>query len=506
MADNDAVRAALDLANDRGRQGAGGLGLKDFLELERQKQEAPKASIKSLSADFNKSISNHLSLSGSERDANSKRADAAVGRYVGVGKKGYSFPLLGKNAKLMKAEAGYMGGVPIKMPDGRGVETTGLALSPAYQHGSFNTCPNHSSCKKECLGKTSGMYAALGGGQDLTAFKGPRLNSLLKTKAMIHDPESFAVMLHDEIGAARASAKRRGNTLGVRLNVLSDINPEVHRSIIESYPDVMFYDYTKNNTNPIAANHHYTYSSTGTSGDDVHNPHQNWKQMRKRLDTGSNVAMAFENKTHIPDFVHDEETGKHYRVADGDTHDLRPLDKQPLGEDGVIVGLRNKNRLKSASVARKESNGFFVKYDPAEKRTQRGTLERGPSPGEDKSGNPILGKTMPTNKVAMIQTQTKSPDILNNDGKVVGKREGGAVVSGDMHPDYFYQQFHGVEHHHDSMNNDNPKIWEIKQTSPSSFFRNGGSAHSVASHALSMTLPKNLAAARVQAAKTPGRR
>jgi hypothetical protein len=37
------------------------------------------------------------------------------------------------------------------------------------------------------------------------------------------------------------------------------------RPIIEMFPDVMFYDYTKLETKPIAENHHLTYSSTGAS-------------------------------------------------------------------------------------------------------------------------------------------------------------------------------------------------------------------------------------------------
>jgi hypothetical protein len=36
--------------------------------------------------------------------------------------------LLTVNAKLTKAAKGYKGGEPVKLPDGRGIETTGLAL------------------------------------------------------------------------------------------------------------------------------------------------------------------------------------------------------------------------------------------------------------------------------------------------------------------------------------------------------------------------------------------
>ena len=120
---------------------------------------------------------------------NSKRAEEELAEHLGRTKNGRVKDLLGQNAKLMKSEKGVKGATPIQLPDGRGVETTGLALSPAYGEGTFNTCPNHASCKDECLGKTSGNYFKLGGGTNLDEFKGPRLNSLRKTVAMLRNPQ-----------------------------------------------------------------------------------------------------------------------------------------------------------------------------------------------------------------------------------------------------------------------------------------------------------------------------
>jgi hypothetical protein len=118
-------------------------------------------------------------------------------------------------------------------------------------------------------------------------------------------------------------------------------------------------------SNQIATqNHHYTFSSTGVSHSDAPNEHQNWRKMRGMLDQGDNVAMAFSHKNKLPEFVHDEETGKRYRVVEGDSHDFRPLDMQPEGEDGVIVGLKNKAAFSKQDTAHKDSNGFFVHYDP----------------------------------------------------------------------------------------------------------------------------------------------
>ncbi len=376
--------------------------------------------MKGLKEAFDGAIANHLSLSREERIQNAMAADRRLAQHVPSSKgKGRAAPLLTKNAKLMKSETGYGDEEPVKLDDGRGVETTGLALAPAYQEGKFSTCPNSASCKDECLGKTSGNYFKVGGGQDLTAFKGPRLNSLKKTLAMMREPEAFAVRLYDEIDRAKEEAARNGNHLGVRLNTLSDINPLVHKSLIEAHPDVSFYDYTKNNSNPVAPNHHYTYSSTGVSNPrlGVINEHTNWKQMRARLDKGDNVAMAFSDRTHLPEVVVDEETGKKYKVVNGDKHDFRPLDMQPEGADGVIVGLKNKKATGTTEGATRESKGFFVHYDPKLKVRADGKYERGESQGLDKNGNALLGPTLPTNFEVRIAPQHKQLNLKDHEGK-----------------------------------------------------------------------------------------
>jgi hypothetical protein len=371
---------------------------------------------------FDEAIAHHLSLSPEERMKNSVRASEAVGDIIGRTAEGKVKDLLGQNEKLKKSGKGPENGEPIKLPDGRGVETTGLALSPAYREGKFDTCPNHHSCKDECLGKTSGNYFKLGGGQDLSEFKGPRLNSLLKTHAFLHDPHNFAVKLHDEISDAKAIAAQNGNHLGLRLNVLSDINPRVHKAIMEAHPDVTFYDYTKNNTDPVASNHHYTYSSTGVSQPGVENQHTNWKSMRRRLLGGDNVAMAFSHKDHLPEFVHDQETGHKFRVVDGDTHDFRPLDMQPEGEHGVIIGLKNKKATGEMNKAHIDSKGFFVHYDPQLKMTKNKkglpVYERKASTRiSPKTNKPMLGETIPQNKMVNIQTQTRGMIPVSNDGE-----------------------------------------------------------------------------------------
>lgn len=357
------------------RGGAATEGAVSAEDALKYRQLAGLHSIKTLSAAFDRAIEHHLSLDDDARDENSRVAKSRVGKFTGTASG--TPDLLQKNLKMMKSERGVEGKTPIQLADGRGVETTGLSLAPAYQEKGFATCSNFKSCAASCLGLTSGGNWMFGGGRDLNALKGPRLAHFKNTMAMLGDPEAFAVKLHDEIGKAKNKATSNGNKLGVRLNVLSDIHPRVHASIIAAHPDVDFYDYTKSAANPVAPNHHYTYSSTGVSQpagvngikEGIVNPHQNWSRMRSRLDNGQNVAMAFSTKghagdDHLPQHVHDHESGKRYKVIDGDTHDYRPLDRQPSGAPGVIVGLRNKAQNTSQASAAKTSGGFFVHHTP----------------------------------------------------------------------------------------------------------------------------------------------
>lgn len=374
--------------------------------------------INTLSGGFDNAITQFTSLDPQTRVSRVQQANQSLAKWLGTNNQtGKTKPLLTTNGKLLKTEKGVEGGEPITLPDGRNVESAGLALSPAFKQGKFTTCPNSASCAGDCLGKTSGGYFFMGGGADLNALKGPRMRSFELTQAFMRDPENFAIKLNDEITALKIKAAQNGNHLAIRLNVLSDINPRVYEKVIKAHPDVTFYDYTKNNTNPIAPNHHYTYSSTGVSQpagyngltEAINNPNQNWKQMRRRLDSGSNVAMAFSHKSILPERVIDEETGKIYKVIDGDTYDFRPLDIQPPGVDGVIIGLRNKANTRKEATAAKDSSGFFVHFDPQIQKV-KGKQVR------DEAGRPVYG-----NRDVTIAKQGSGQVTLTNDYQPLGE-------------------------------------------------------------------------------------
>ena len=380
-------------------------------QKDRDLPEEGGVTIKRLTDAFKRAIDNHLSLPPAQQIANARQAENNVAKYVGRGKTGKMNSVLTANKKLMKAQTAGEDDSPLTLPDGRTLEMTGLALMPDYREGQFKMCGNSDVCRDLCLGKEAGQYR-----YDKTATQTqipttkeelaeaggkPRMAAFRRTMAMMRDPESFAVHLHELIDGAKIMAERRGSHLGVRLNVLSDLSPKIMEPIIKAHPEVSFYDYTKMNYDPVAPNHHYTYSSTGLSQPErgVENPFSNWRKLRDRLDQGHNVAMAFAHGKGdaFPEHLHDEETGKKYRVVSGDDHDFRPMDMVPEGEDGVIVALKNmaasNSEYKYENAAR-NSHGFFVHHEPNFERTAKGTFALNES-----------GDRIPQNKIYSVPVQ-----------------------------------------------------------------------------------------------------
>jgi hypothetical protein len=273
--------------------------------------------------------------------------------------------LFGSNSKLEKTNIGDHG-LTYK---GKKVISTGLGLSSAQKINNTQkatTCPMSAICENLCLGETSGGNLLYGGEKNWRS--GPRLSQYLKTEALVVNPEAFAIAMIKQITSFRNAAKRIGYHPAIRLNVTSDFNPKTFETIINMFPDVTFYDYTKLGTKPIAPNHHLTYSSTGASqvvdGEVIYNQFSNWNELVDRaLSNGRNVAMAFTSRSEMPKFILDEKTGKQFEVWNGDEYDARFLD--PVRKDGIglIVGLTNKDNTTSPENAAKKHNGFFLDYN-----------------------------------------------------------------------------------------------------------------------------------------------
>lgn len=209
-----------------------------------------------------------------------------------------------------------------------------LHLAPSNVSG-FNVCKQASpGCIKTCLNTS-------GNGGRFTMVQTARIR---KTKYLFENTNEFMYDLWSDIAKAKVKADKNEQTLVIRLNGTSDIDWSnypikyfANKNIFELFPDVQFYDYTKdirkllNNNIP---NYHLTFSLSEI----------NLKQAKLALSKGFNVAVVFDHTQPMPiDFLG-------YSVIDGTTHDLRFLDAK-----GVIVG------LKALGKAKKDDTGFVIR-------------------------------------------------------------------------------------------------------------------------------------------------
>lgn len=212
-----------------------------------------------------------------------------------------------------------------------GWRTYGLHLAPHTLAGK-NVCPSASAgCAAACL-NTAGRGI----------MRNVQAARIAKTKFFFEDRAAFLAQLYKEITSAIKSAKRAGFNPCFRLNLTSDLPWEnlKHdgKSMMEHFPDVPFYDYTKIQSRMIKflaggmpPNYHLTFSRSEC----------NQMAVDKLLNVGANVAVVFRGS--LPD----EWQGA--PVIDGDSSDLRFLDPSPS-----VVGLVEKG------LAKKDETGFVV--------------------------------------------------------------------------------------------------------------------------------------------------
>ena len=224
------------------------------------------------------------------------------------------------NPKILKGEKqGYM--------------TYILHLAPADVSG-YNTCPKATAgCKAACL-NTAGRGGMFKRGESTNVIQEARKR---KTRLFFENRDVFLAILEDDICKAIKQAEKKGLIPVFRLNGTSDLAWEKY-GIIQKFPNVQFYDYTKilgRKVNGLA-NYHLTFSAADGNDADV----------RKAIAQGYNVATVFGIKKNSPM----PETYEGLPVFNGDDSDLRFLDPK-----GVVVGLYAKGK------AKKDTSGF-VKF------------------------------------------------------------------------------------------------------------------------------------------------
>ena len=208
----------------------------------------------------------------------------------------------------------------------KGVITGILYLAPASISG-WNVCPKASEgCKKACL------YKAGRGG-----FNSVQLARIKKTEFYYNNRKEFIDLLRKDIKSLIKKAQTKNMIPAVRLNGTSDLN-FLTTGIIEEFPQVRFYDYTKvlnRFYKSLPSNYSLTFSKSES----------NQTEVETALKLGANVAVVFITKKgqKLP------ETYLGYPVYDGDDTDLRFLDPK-----NVVIGLRAKGP------AIKDKSGFVI--------------------------------------------------------------------------------------------------------------------------------------------------
>lgn len=212
-----------------------------------------------------------------------------------------------------------------------------IYLAPAKSSG-YNVCPRATvHCIEACLNES--------GHNRIDISNRINQSRITKTKLFYEDREFFMEWVVREIEAYKKQADVKGMRFSVRLNGTSDLNPELFKyngkSLLELFPTVQFYDYTKvyNRSKLLERydNYDLTYSFSG----------DNWDECEEGLKNGMRVAVVFEK---IP------QTYKGYIVVDGDEYDTRYIDPT-----NCIIGLkfkkvRNKIDLTNTPFVIEQSN------------------------------------------------------------------------------------------------------------------------------------------------------
>ena len=240
----------------------------------------------------------------------------------------------------------YLGGVATSSKMSHSKEfshqhTYAIYLAPAKTSG-YNVC-THSTpeCRLGCLNTSGRAGIEIFSGLDM--IKNCRIK---KTRLFYEETEFFMHWMFAEIKLKQAKAIREGFYFSVRLNATSDISWEnVHvngKNIFEIFPEITFYDYTKNHNKfkYIAPNYHLTYSYTG----------RNTNKCLELLKKGFNVAVVF-NVKHERDLP---KTFMGYKVVNGDLTDYRIDDAK-----GIVIGLKWK-RIANRENESKILNSCFV--------------------------------------------------------------------------------------------------------------------------------------------------
>jgi len=186
------------------------------------------------------------------------------------------------------------------------------------------------SCLSNCI-----VYA--GNGRHKNVFD----KRVKRTRFFFEQPALFIALLLHDLEKLKLEALIFGKKLAIRLNVFSDLPWEdLAGFLFGLYPEIQFYDYTKEGerllAKPLPPNYHITAS---------YHEHLSWVVVEQLIEKGINVAAVFQASKKDMPYRH-----KNFPVVNGDEHDFRFLDPK-----GVIVGLARKGKL-----SKENHKGFML--------------------------------------------------------------------------------------------------------------------------------------------------
>jgi hypothetical protein len=195
--------------------------------------------------------------------------------------------------------------------------------------GIMYLAPSNMSGKEVCPFKSKGCAQACLNCAGHGRFYNTQKARVIKSLAFFMDRKRFIDTLKSSIKKLIVKARNRDMAPIVRLNGTSDIN---FLEVINSFPDVQFYDYTKNSNMfkvKLPSNYNLTFSLTESNDNDAYNI----------LNNGGKVAVVFNGI--IPNYY------MGFKVINGDLSDERFKD---TGRQ--IIGLYAKGK------AKKDKSGF----------------------------------------------------------------------------------------------------------------------------------------------------
>ena len=197
------------------------------------------------------------------------------------------------------------------------VSTYGIYLASADLSG-FNVCPNSEYCKDNCLnGSGHNRLDRLSKKDSIDRSR------TIKTRLLFANKEVFMRIMIHEIEKERKKAENNGTFFSIRLNCTSDINPIAFtlngKNILEIFPDIQFYDYTKVLNRIALAKKYSNYDITWS----IDGSEKNREIGLELLKNGGRVAVVY-GENDMP------KTWYGYECCNGDETDYRPSDIAPV--------------------------------------------------------------------------------------------------------------------------------------------------------------------------------